>query len=136
MSLDESLGVEHVGHIALRRADRAQDTNLLFTFQYADVGYDADHDGADDQADAHKCDEHQADGVHDVGHRTHDDAHVVGVRDCLLIVTSGLDLLVVRIDVIEHALLGLKVTRENLDRDGVRLIRIAQRGQIIVVGEL
>ena len=50
--------------------------------------------------------------------------------------TSGFDLLVVRIDVIEHALLGLKVARENLDRNGVRLVRIAQRGQIVVVGEL
>ena len=49
---------------------------------------------------------------------------------------SSFDLLVVRIDVIEHALLGLKVARENLDRNGVRLVRIAQRGQIVVVGEL
>ena len=49
---------------------------------------------------------------------------------------GGFDLLVVRIDVIEHTLLSLKVTRENLDRDGVCLIRIAQRGQIVVVGEL
>ena len=49
---------------------------------------------------------------------------------------SGFDLLVVRIDVIEYALLGLKVARENLNRDGVCLIRIAQRGQIVVVGEL
>ena len=49
---------------------------------------------------------------------------------------GGFDLLVVRIDVIEHALLGLKVARENFDRDGVRLVRIAQRGQIVIVGEL
>ena len=49
---------------------------------------------------------------------------------------SGFDLLVVRIDVIEYALLGLKVARENLDRDGVGLVRIAQCGQIVVVGEL
>ena len=49
---------------------------------------------------------------------------------------GGFDLLVVRIDVIEHALLGLKVARENLDRDGVCLIRIPQRSQIVVVGEL
>ena len=49
---------------------------------------------------------------------------------------SGFDLLVVRVDVIEYALLGLKVARENLDRDGVCLVRIAQRGQIVVVGEL
>ena len=48
----------------------------------------------------------------------------------------GFDLLVVRVDVIEYALLGLKVARENLDRDGVRLVRITQRGQIVVVGEL
>ena len=63
--------------------------------QYADVGDDADHDGAHHQADAHKCDEHQADGVHDIGHRTHDDAHVVCVRNCPIIVASGFDLLVV-----------------------------------------
>ena len=49
---------------------------------------------------------------------------------------GGFGLLVVRIDVIEHALLGLKVARENLDRDGVCLVRIPQRGQIVVVGEL
>ena len=49
---------------------------------------------------------------------------------------SGFDLLVVRIDVIEYALLGLKVARENLNRDGVCLIRIAQCGQIVIVGEL
>ena len=49
---------------------------------------------------------------------------------------GGFDLLVVRIDVIEHAVLGLKVARENLNRDGVGLVRIAQRGQIVVVGEL
>ena len=49
---------------------------------------------------------------------------------------GGFDLLVIRIDAIEYALLGLKVTWENLDRDGVRLVRIAQRGQIVVVGEL
>ena len=49
---------------------------------------------------------------------------------------SGFDLLVVRIDAIEYALLGLKVARENLDRDGIRLVRITQRGQIVVVGEL
>ena len=104
--------------------------------QHADVRDDADHDGAHHQANTHECDEHQADGVHDVGHRTHDDAHVVGVRDRLLIVAGGFDLLVVRIDVIEYALLGLKVARENLNRDGVCLIRIAQRGQIVVVGEL
>jgi len=48
---------------------------------------------------------------------------------------SGFDLLVVRIDVIEHTLLSLKVTRENLDRDGVCLVCIAQRGQVVVVGE-
>ena len=47
---------------------------------------------------------------------------------------GGFDLFIVRINVIEYALLGLKVTRENLDRDGVRLIRVAQRGQIVVVG--
>ena len=49
---------------------------------------------------------------------------------------DGFDLLVVRIDVIEHTLLSLKVTRENLDRDGVGLVRIAQCGQIVIVGEL
>ena len=48
---------------------------------------------------------------------------------------DGFDLLVVRIDVIEHTLLSLKVTRENLDRDGVCLVCIAQRGQVVVVGE-
>ena len=48
----------------------------------------------------------------------------------------GFDLLVVRVDVIEHALLGLKVARENLDRDGVCLVRIAQCGQIVIIGEL
>ena len=49
---------------------------------------------------------------------------------------GGFDLLVVRIDMVEYALLGLKVTRENLDRDGVRLVRITQCGQVVVIGEL
>ena len=135
-ALDKGLGVKYVGHVALRRANRAQDANFLFTLEHADIRDDADHDGTHHQANAHKSDKHQADGVHDVGHRAHDDAHVVGVGNHPVLVACGLRALVVIVDMRKHALLRLKVARKDLDGDGIVLVGVPQRGEIVVIGEL
>ena len=46
---DEGLGIEHAGHIALRRAYRTEDAYLLCALKDTDIGDDADHDRRDDK---------------------------------------------------------------------------------------
>ena len=134
-ALDEGLGVEDALDVALGRADGAQDADLLLALQDADVGDDADHDGAHHQRDAHEGNEHQADHVHDVRDGAHDDAHVVRVANHVVVLAGCAGPLVVGVNGSKHVLLGRKVLGVDGDGDGVVRVRVAQGREVVVVGE-
>ena len=128
-TFNERFGIEDARDVALARADGAENTDLLRTFEHGDVGDDADHDGRDDERDGHECNQHIGNGVDDRGDRTHEQRDIVGIRDLLFV---GDGLVIVRNAVGDGVLIR---KRRSVEADLRRRceIHIAERGEHVVI---
>lgn len=128
-ALDERLSVEDARDILLACTDRAQDADLLRALEHGDVGDDADHDRRHDEGDAHKADEHIADGVDDRRDAAHEQADVIGEADLIVRIVG-----VVVVDTVGDAVLIFKAG--SVDVDGTRgiLVDVAELFEVALIG--
>ena len=84
-TLDQCFGVEYPRDIVLRRADGAQNADLLCALQHGNICDNADHDRRDDQRDRDKRDQNIRNGVDDRRDRTHQQRNIVRIRDLVVL---------------------------------------------------
>ena len=108
---DYGLGVKDVRYVAVRRADRAQDTDLLRAFEHADIRDDADHDRRNDQGNRHECDQNIADHIDDRRDRTHQQRNDISIGNLVFLRYRA----VVILDGRGNAVLILKGRGVNVD---------------------
>ena len=94
------------------------------------MGDDADHDGRHHQGDGHKGDEQIADAADDVGDGAHEQGHIVGVGDPLVLGKAA----VILPDEVGHPVLVGKGGGIEADGGGAVRVHIAQQIQVFLIG--